>query len=156
MSNQDISQRIMLAFADIMAAEFDLKRLMLLHAISCMFSGTACLLLPHSFGAYSSYNHMTHEFIRLYGALSLGIGWLVWKTRDISDGRLKRAISESFALCYLLQAISMARAQTTNPHGHSAFHWLISISFACIGGLYLYIRFIKKIKTFDLPGNHEN
>ena len=139
--------------------EFDLKLMMEAHAIFCIFLGFGCTLLPH--GWYTNtrryeYDHDKHEFIRLYGALTLGIGWIVWKTRDITDGRLKRAISESLAICYLLQAVTMIRAQITNPNGHHALHWLIAIIFVCIGALYAYLRFVKKIKAFELPGAHES
>lgn len=100
----------------------------------------------------SGYNHFAHEFIRMYGCLTLGVGWFVWNTKSIKDGRLFRAVSETFAICYLLQAAVMARAQWTNPGGHSIAHTVIAVAFLIVGLLYAYIRLGGKLKDFELPG----
>lgn len=102
-----------------------------------------------------SYNHMAHEFVRLYGCLTLAIGYIVWSTKTINDARLQRAISETFALCYTLQSLAMLRAQFTSPDGHTLSHWFIAMIFLMIGGAYGYIRFVRKIKSFELPGTSE-
>ena len=96
---------------------------------------------------------MAHEFLRMYGAMTLAIGWFVWRTRHINDARLKRTICETFALCYPLQALIMLRAQYTNPDGHSTLHWVVALIFIVLGAMYAYMRFIKKIKDFALPGS---
>ena len=82
----------------------------------------------------------------------MNIGWFVWTTQKIKDGRLVKSISETFALCYLLQAVVMVRAQFTNPMGHTMLHWLISAIFLVIGLLYGIIRFGFRAKDFELPG----
>jgi hypothetical protein len=131
----------------------DIKGVMQLHSVICIFIGLGTLLLPHRFYSSSSgYNHFAHEFVRLYGCLTLGIGYLVWNTKDIRDGRLIRALTETFALSYGLQALAMLRAQISNPDGHSFFHWFILFLFVCVSGLYAYSRFAKKIKDYELPG----
>ena len=145
----------------ILSTELDLKNLMQAHAISSIFIGVGCILIPHSWLTQNAnynknYDHFAHEFLRLYGALTLGIGWLVWKTSDITDGRLKRTISESFALCYIVQSLSMIRAHIGDPEGHNAIHLLAALTFAGVGALYGYLRFVKKIKTFELPGLHDS
>lgn len=131
----------------------ELKSVMQLHSGVCIFVGLGTLLLPHRY--YSSttgYNHFAHEFVRLYGCLTLGIGYLVWVTKDIKDGRLLRALTETFALSYGLQSLAMLRAQFASPDGHSFFHWLIIILFTGVSGLYSYCRFFRKMKDFELPG----
>lgn len=131
----------------------DLQSVMQFHSVVSIFIGLGSLLLPHRFyNTSDGYNHFAHEFVRLYGCLTLGIGYLVWKTREIKDGRLQKAITETFALCYGLQALAMFRAQLTSPEGHSFFHWLILILFACVSGLYAYSRFATKMNSFELPG----
>ena len=131
----------------------DIKGVMQLHSIICMFIGLGTLLLPHRFySSLSGYNHFAHEFVRLYGCLTLGIGYLVWNTKDIKDGRLIRALTETFALSYGLQAAAMLRAQISNPDGHSYFHWFILFLFVSVSGLYGFSRFAKKIKDYELPG----
>ena len=134
---------------------FDIQAVMRFHGMFAIFIGTCIMLLPHGFYSIKSgYNHLTHEYLRLYGCLTFAIGWLVWKTQDIRDGRLLRAIGETFAICYGLQSLVMIRAQLTNPAGHSFFHWLIIFSYCIISASYGYVRATKKIKTYELPGHN--
>lgn len=112
------------------------------------------MLLPHRLfnrGDALHYNHLAHEMVRLYGCLSLGLGWLVYWAADINDGRLVRRVSESFAAAYTIQALVMARAQFTNPQGHRFLHWLLAILCLAIGTLYISVRVFTKIKDFELP-----
>ena len=131
----------------------DLKLVMRAHGVISILMGFLTFMLPHS--AYKSsegnYNHMAHEYVRLYGCLTLTIGYFVYATQDIKDGRLMRSISETFAICYILQSLTMLRAQFSNPNGHSLFHWIIAMLFLLIGFSYAYIRVIKKIKAYELP-----
>lgn len=138
--------------------DFDIRLVMQIHGILAMIIGTGAILIPHTMYNITegNYNHMAHEFVRLYGCLTFCIGFLVWTVCEIREGRLMKAISESFALCYLLQAIVIFRAQFTNPNGHSYFHWLIAILFLLIGLSYSYIRLIKKVKSYELPGHLDN
>eukprot|EP01035_Chromulina_nebulosa_P017662 gene17662-23249_t len=113
----------------------DVHLVMQIHSLACMVLGGAALSLPHSLYSSSmgSYNHMSHEFIRLYGCLTLAVGWLVHRCRSLED--------------------AMLRAQFTDPSGHSLLHWSIALLFLSIGTLYLYIRITNKIKYFELPNN---
>ena len=131
----------------------ELKSIMQLHSFICILIGLGTLVLPHRFYSNSSgYDHFAHEFVRLYGCLTLGIGYLVWCTKDIKDGRLLRALTETFALSYGLQAVAMLRAQLSSPSGHSTLHWLTLSLLTCVSGLYTFCRFARKIKDFELPG----
>ena len=94
---------------------------------------------------------MAHEMIRLYGCLQLSIAWIVLSSCDITDGRLLRRISEAFSAGYFLQAVVMARAQFTNPSGHRFEHWILALLSLAIAILYAVIRFVKKLKDFELP-----
>jgi hypothetical protein len=138
--------------------DFDIRMVMQIHGILAIIIGTGAILIPHAMYNITegNYNHMAHEFVRLYGCLTFCIGLLVWAICEIRDGRLMKAISESFAICYLLQAIVIFRAQFTNPDGHSYFHWLIAILFLLISLSYGYIRLIKKVKSYELPGLNDN
>jgi Zn-dependent protease len=113
--------------------------------------------LPSSFFSTVAlgYDHMAHEFMRLYGIINIAVGWLVYRLGPMTDGRISQAISEAFSVCYIAHSIVMFRAQFTNPAGHSFFHWLLALLFGILGGLYIYVRFVKKIKYFELPGIHE-
>ena len=131
----------------------ELKSIMQLHSLICILIGMGTLVLPHRFYSNSSgYDHFAHEFVRLYGCLTLGIGYLVWCTKDIKDGRLLRALTETFALSYGLQAMAMLRAQLSSPSGHSTLHWLTLSLLTCISALYTFCRFARRIKDFELPG----
>lgn len=138
------------------SSSMDLKMVMRIHSMISILLGVITVILPHglyTYAANESYNHMAHEFVRLYGCLTLAVGWFVWTTKDINDSRLMRAVSETFCICYCLQSISMLRAQFTSPHGHTFIHWFIAIIFLLIGLGYGYIRYIKKIKSYSLPGS---
>jgi hypothetical protein len=66
----------------------DIQSVMQFHSVVSIFIGLGSFLLPHQFYSQFGYNHFAHEFVRLYGCMTLGIGYLVWKTREIKDGRL--------------------------------------------------------------------
>ena len=78
------------------------------------------------------------------------------KSQSIKDGRLARALTETFCVSYSLQSMVMFRAQFTNPSGHTWLHWYIAVVFAGLGCGYGYIRFYKKIKYFALPNGRED
>lgn len=146
---------------------------MIIHGAICIVLGGLTTVLPHGFvmksantvgkliehglnKAPSEYDHTAHEFIRLYGCITLGIGWFVWTTKSVKDARVMRAVSESFAVCYILQAIVMLRAHMTNPEGHSWVHFVISMAFLAIGLLYGCVRVGGKLKSFELPGGGQD
>jgi hypothetical protein len=133
----------------------DIRTIMRVHAVLCVLFGLATLLLPHALlGSQGAvYDHLAHEYIRLYGCLSLAVGWIVLSVSDITDGRILRRVSEAFSAGYLAQGVVMARAQFTNPGGHSLTHWSVAIASIFIGCMYIFIRVIKKLKDFDLPRN---
>lgn len=135
--------------------KIDLRMIMRSHAICSMVLGLGTIVLPHSFlqSAGGEYSHYAHEFIRLYGCLTLAIGWIVWKSQSIKDGRLARSLSEVFAISYVLQGLVMLRAQFTNPKGHTFLHWYVALIFLAIGGGYGFIRWVRRggIKLFALP-----
>ncbi len=135
------------------------RQLFRIHALFCMALGLFLSVLPRQFFSSmvsSQYDHMSHEYIRLYGVLNLAIGWLIWRLRDVSDGRIGQAIAEAFATCYLLQFLVMLRAQFSNPDGHSLLHWVVALIFGGLAYSYVYLRFFKKIKYFELPGSHSS
>ena len=129
----------------------DLRTIMRWHAFTTMVLGLGTVGLPHTFLSSGEYSHYAHEFIRLYGCLTLAIGWIVWKSQSIKDGRLARSLSEVFAVSYLMQGLVMLRAQFTNPKGHTFLHWQVALVFLAIGAGYGFIRWVKKIKYFALP-----
>jgi len=138
---------------EIVPTRIDLRFIMRSHAICSMLLGLGTVGLPHTFLSASTgeYSHYAHEFIRLYGCLTLAIGWIVWKSQTIKDGRLARALSEVFAISYFMQGVVMLRAQFTNPKGHTFLHWQVALAFLAIGLGYGHIRWVKKIKFFALP-----
>jgi hypothetical protein len=131
-----------------------LRNVMMMHAIFCGIYGLFIVVLPHGFYVSTgSYNYLYHESSRLYGCLTLGIGWLVWSTKSIKDGRVMRAVSEAFAVSFLLQSVVMLRAFFTNAkETNHLVHILVALSFLAIGVLYSYARFAAKHRDFELPG----
>ncbi len=136
--------------------KMNLRDIMRYHAFTSIFLGFATLILPHTFlmEMNDGYSHYSHEFIRLYGTMTLAIGWIVWKSQGIKDGRLARALTETFCVSYGIQSLVMLRAQFTNPSGHTVLHWLVALAFGALGIAYGYIRWVKKIKYYSLPGEN--
>ena len=131
-----------------------LRNTMRIHAICCVVVGSACVLLPHSaFMSQASYDHLAHEYVRLYGCLTIGLGWLVERCKSISDGALIRIISETFSLCYALQCLVMIRAHFSHPAEHSApyLHLITALIFGAVAALYSFVRFFRKAREFELP-----
>lgn len=131
-----------------------LRNTMRVHAICCIVVGIGCILLPHAALVIgSSYDHVAHEYIRLYGCLTLGLGWLVERCKSISDGSLIRIISETFSICYALQCVVMIRAHLSYPAGHTTpyLHLITAIIFGLIASLYGFVRLYRKSREFELP-----
>ena len=50
----------------------------------------------------------------------------------------------------------MLRAEFTyKRESHSIVHWGTAVIFLTIGAFYFYLRFVKKLKEFELPGLSE-
>ena len=139
----------------------DLRKVMRIHAILSMIIGILCVILPHNLyvssvmrdGPLIAYDHVAHEYIRLYGCLTLSVGWFVERSKTLNDGALIKIITEAFTLCYTLQAIVMIRAHSSYAAGHAFpyIHLVIAMVFFEIAILYGYIRFFKKPKELELP-----
>ncbi len=147
----------------------DIKNIMIFHSLVSIAMGVPLVLIPHSFYNITmqlvrrrnvrtsiDYSHIAHEYLRMYGALLMGVGWIVWRSRNLKDSRLQKIFCESFALIYLVEAVIMARAEYTTDDGHSAIHILIIISFMLTGLMYAIMRFWKGIKHNGLPGTHDD
>lgn len=86
------------------------------------------------------------------GALTLAQGWLVWRTRLVSDALVRRTFCQAYCICFLLQALALLRAQLSAPESHSALHWLNLLLLGGLGAAYGYFLLFKTIKAFELPG----
>ncbi|DAZ94742.1 TPA: hypothetical protein N0F65_011558 [Lagenidium giganteum] len=133
-----------------------LDLLFTVHAAISTISGVLCFALPHSFLSPilgdANNTHFAHEFIRLYGALTFAQGWLVWRTRLVSDALVRRTFCQAYCICFCLQAVALVRAQLSAPETHSSLHWINVIVLGALGLAYGYFLFFKTIKAFELPG----
>lgn len=146
------------AIANFDIQKIDVKQIMLYHSYFSIFVGVTTVLFPSFFYSKSyepkKYDYMAHEFCRLYGCLSLALGYIVLKSRLIVDGRMMKVYCESFGLIYCLQSVSMLLSQFSDPAGsHSFFHFLFAVGSLALGVMYGYIRFNKKMKSYELPGS---
>uniref|UniRef100_M4BWL1 Uncharacterized protein n=1 Tax=Hyaloperonospora arabidopsidis (strain Emoy2) TaxID=559515 RepID=M4BWL1_HYAAE len=120
-------------------------------------TGAFCFVTPHSLmapmlGDASTNMHMVHEFLRLYGALTLAQGWMVWRTRLVSDALIRRTFCQAYCICFSLQTMTLLRAQIVSPESHSILHWLNILLLGGLGCAYGYFLVFKTIKAFELPG----
>ncbi|KAF1333689.1 hypothetical protein FI667_g2391, partial [Globisporangium splendens] len=133
-----------------------LDQLFAAHAAFAILSGVFCFFTPHSLLSPilgdANNTHFAHEFIRLYGALTLAQGWLVWRTRLVSDALIRRTFCQAYCICFSLQALALVRAQLSAPDSHSSLHWLNILVLGGLGGAYGYFLVFKTIKAFELPG----
>lgn len=52
-----------------------IRIVMVAHAAVCIALGIACVILPHKIASsLAVYDHMAHEYTRLYGCLTLSVG----------------------------------------------------------------------------------
>jgi len=132
-----------------------LNTIMGVHALFSLGIGTLLIILPHTLfhdmsGAYS---FLAHEVIRCYGAVTIGLGYMAYKLRAIKDGRIRRLIAETYFVIYGVTTVCLWKAWISNPAHHTL--WAVSLlalsTFATF--FYGYFRFLKPIKTFELPGS---
>ncbi|KAG6966645.1 hypothetical protein JG687_00004728 [Phytophthora cactorum] len=85
-------------------------------------------------------------------ALTLAQGWMVWRTRLVSDALIRRTFCQAYCICFLLQAVALLRAQMASPESHSMLHWINILLLSGLGCAYGYFLVFKTIKAFELPG----
>ncbi|CEG50471.1 uncharacterized protein PHALS_00615 [Plasmopara halstedii] len=134
----------------------ELDNLFAVHMAIAVITGTFCFLTPHSLmspllGDINN-SHIAHEFVRLYGALTLAQGWMVWRTRLVSDAIIRRTFCQAYCICFLLQALVLLRAQIASPENHSLLNWVNIFLLVALGLAYGYFLVFKTIKAFELPG----
>ncbi|GLD93445.1 hypothetical protein PINS_up002037 [Pythium insidiosum] len=138
------------------AVRRQLDQLFTAHAVIAIVSGALCFFTPHSHLSPilgdANNTHFAHEFIRLYGALTLAQGWLVWRTRLVSDALIRRTFCQAYCICFCLQSLALLRAQLSAPESHSILHWLNILILGGLGLAYGYFLVFKTIKAFELPG----
>ena len=125
------------------------------HALAAGPAGLVLVMLPHRLFAQLSgapYSPAAHEVARCYGALTAAQAWFAWRTRRIADGRVRRMLAESYAVCYALTSAALLRAALSSPASHGLVGGLLCVVSLAVAGLYAYFRFVRKLKSFELPG----
>ncbi|CAI5713160.1 unnamed protein product [Hyaloperonospora brassicae] len=141
----------------VQAVRRQLDLLFAVHMAIAAVTGAFCFLTPHALmspilGDASNNTHMAHEFLRLYGALTLAQGWMVWRTRLVSDALVRRTFCQAYCICFSLQTLTLLRAQLVSPESHSILHWLNILLLGGLGCAYGYFLVFRTIKAFELPG----
>ena len=83
------------------------------------------------------------------GALTLAQGWLVWKTRRVSDAFVRKTFCQAYVLAYGLQTVALLRAQLTSPNDHSVLNWLNILLFLALTCTYGWFVFVEKLSVFE-------
>ena len=107
------------------SARVALDRLFAFDAIASIAFGVIALVIPHFLAeklflstdhqnTTIGYNHSVHEVVRLYACLRIACGWILWNIRYVDDGLFRRHVCEGLLVCYILQAITVIRAQLTD------------------------------------------
>jgi len=98
---------------------------------------------------FFNYNLFLH---RLYACLRLACGWILWHIRNVDDGIFRRHVCEALLVCYVLQALTVLRAQFTDRH--LLINWVAVTVLLVLAGSYASFRFRKGghlIKVYELP-----
>lgn len=98
------------------------------------------------------YKYQISLVSRLYGCLRLACGWILWHARAVDDGRFRKHICEALFVCYVLQALSVMRAQFTDRH--SIINWTAILLLTVLASAYGSFRFRRGgnlIKIYELP-----
>ncbi|KAJ1460808.1 hypothetical protein M885DRAFT_558959 [Pelagophyceae sp. CCMP2097] len=133
------------------------NRVLRAHTACAAVVGTVLLLLPHrAFGALSgeAYSHFGHEVARCYGALTLAQAWFAHRTVNIQDARVRKMLAESYAVCYAFTGLALLRACAASPNTTGAFGILATLTAFALAALYAFFRFVRTIKSFELPGSN--
>lgn len=72
--------------------------------------------------------------------------------RKVDDGMFRRHVCEALLVCYVLQALSVLRAQFTDRH--TVINWIAAILLLALAACYGSFRFGKGgnlIKIYELP-----
>lgn len=148
------------------SARLALDQLFAFDAIASMGFGVIALIIPHFLveklflsstnekdGNYTGYNHSVHEMVRLYACLRLACGWMLWNIRQVDDGMFRRHVCEGLLVCYVLQALTVLRAQFTDRRT-IILNWIAIIILLLLSAAYGSFRFRKGgnlIKIYELP-----
>lgn len=152
-------------FQSISLSREALDRLFAFDAIGSMIFGIIALLMPHFLVTKlflssstieqggNNYNHSVHEMVRLYACLRIACGWILWNVRRVDDGILRKHICEGLLVCYILQTITVIRAQLTDRKT-IIINWIAIIILLLLSIAYGSFRFAKHgnlIKVYELP-----
>lgn len=109
-----------------------------------------CHLIFDSFSLYWSSSNCLN--VSLYACLRLACGWIVWHVRKVDDGIFRRHVCEALLICYLLQALTVLRAQFTDRR--LTVNWVAIALLLSFSSAYASFRFGKGgnlIKVYELP-----
>lgn len=104
----------------------------------------------------SFYQNLSNNIntIRLYGCLRIALGWILFNIRKVDDGLFRKSTCEALCVCYLLQSLTVIRAQFTDRRTN--MNWIAIFVLSTVGLLYGTFRFSRKgsmIKVYELPSN---
>jgi hypothetical protein len=80
------------------------------------------------------------------------MGWIIFHLRSVDDGRFRRSVCEALFACYLIQVVTILRAQFTGRN--RSINWVAIFLLTVMGSCYGRFRFGKgggMIKLYELP-----
>jgi hypothetical protein len=91
----------------------------------------------------------------LYACLRLACGWILWHVRNVDDGLFRRHVCEALLVCYVLQAVTVLRAQFTDRQVW--INWVAIAILLALATCYGSFRFGEGgnlIKVYELPSQN--
>jgi hypothetical protein len=128
------------------AARRRLDAVFFFHAVASLISGAVMVAAPHSMVAAT---HGVHALVRVYGALVLAQGWLVFRTRRVTDAFVRKTMCEAYFTAFLLSTLVLLRAQLAAPEEHTGWDWLNVAVFFALTVMYGWFLFAEKLAVFE-------
>merc|ERR1712190_356035 len=86
--------------------------------------------------------------IRLFGALILAQGVIVWHVRTCSDGRLRRGIVKAYSFAFSMMALVLLHSQLTAGVWRM-LNWVNIVLFSGLGLFYGWFCFFQPPPVFE-------
>ena len=113
--------------------------------------GALLLILPHALLPPPYSSHSTHSILRLYATTLISSSYLTLRSLIIKDWRLRKILTEAYALTYALQGLVLLRSLLSAPGEHGWAWYFLTAGTIGLAGVYGRERVIRGIKQYALP-----
>ena len=143
-------------------AKARVNQLFMLHAcillglglLSSLYPEVLVFLLHHSKDGF----HSRHEggavriafvVMRVFGCFLLAQSYLLYIVKDITDGKVRKAVVQSYFAAFALTTVALARAQLTEDTPARLSNWLVITLFGGLTLAYGWFALVERVVVFE-------